>query len=129
MSRLAEVAGIDLSPPPEVPEIETIAPPTGGPPVEVFFPVGQRHGVRPGDLVGALANEAGLPTDALGRITIEHRKSFVGMPAELAEHLLATHPVLVIRNQEARLALARPGPRDRPRPKRSFKGRRPPRRR
>jgi len=53
--------------------------------------VGHVHGVKPGNLVGAIANEAGLESKYIGRIAIEHDHSLVdlpeGMPPELLSHL------------------------------------------
>ncbi len=79
---------------------------------ELFVPVGHRQGVRPGDLVGALTNEFGVPGNAIGRITIAERKSFVGVVKEVAARLLAESPVLTIRGTSARISQARsqPGP-------------------
>ncbi|WP_407351786.1 DEAD/DEAH box helicase [Luteimonas sp. R10] len=53
--------------------------------------VGHRHGVQPGNIVGAIANEADLESRYIGRIDIRDDHSLVdlpeGMPRELMEHL------------------------------------------
>ncbi len=53
--------------------------------------VGHVHGVKPNNLVGAIANEAGLESKYIGRIAIEHDHSLIdlpeGMPSELLSHL------------------------------------------
>ena len=53
--------------------------------------VGSSHGVRPANLVGAIANEAGLDSRYIGRIDIREDHSLVdlppGMPKELLQHL------------------------------------------
>lgn len=53
--------------------------------------VGRQHGVKPGNLVGAIANEAEVDADYIGRIQIEDDHSFVdlpdGMPREIFKHL------------------------------------------
>ena len=53
--------------------------------------VGHRHGMKPGNLVGAVANEAGLDSRYIGRIEIEDDHSFIelpeGMPKEIFQHL------------------------------------------
>ena len=53
--------------------------------------VGEAHGVRPANLVGAIANEAGLDSRYIGRIDIREDHSLVdlpqGMPRELLQHL------------------------------------------
>src|SRR3546814_15505637 len=53
--------------------------------------VGHVHGVQPGNIVGAIANEADLESRYIGRIDIRDDYSLVdlpeGMPRELLEHL------------------------------------------
>jgi ATP-dependent RNA helicase DeaD len=53
--------------------------------------VGHAHGVKPGNLVGAIANEAGLESQFMGRIEIEDEFSIVelpeGMPDDVFQHL------------------------------------------
>ncbi len=52
---------------------------------------GYLHGIKPGNIVGAIANEAGLDAADIGRIDIENEFSTVdlpeGMPAEIFRHL------------------------------------------
>jgi ATP-dependent RNA helicase DeaD len=53
--------------------------------------VGHAHGVQPGNIVGAIANEADLDSKYIGRIDIRDDYTLVdlpeGMPPELLEHL------------------------------------------
>ena len=53
--------------------------------------VGHEHGVKPGNIVGAIANEAGLDASDIGRINIEKDFSTIdlpqAMPAEIFRHL------------------------------------------
>jgi ATP-dependent RNA helicase DeaD len=53
--------------------------------------VGLDHGVQPGNIVGAIANEAGLDSKNIGRVDIRDDHSLVdlpeGMPAEIFKHL------------------------------------------
>ncbi len=53
--------------------------------------VGHTHGVKPGNIVGAIANETGIDGDHIARIRIEEDYSTVelpaGMPKELIEEL------------------------------------------
>jgi ATP-dependent RNA helicase DeaD len=53
--------------------------------------VGHEHGVKPGNIVGAIANEAGLDSQFIGRVSIRDHYSLIdlpdGMPAEIFEHL------------------------------------------
>jgi ATP-dependent RNA helicase DeaD len=96
--------------------------------------VGHVHGVQPGNIVGAIANEAELESRYIGRIDIRDDYSLVdlpeGMPRELLEHLKRVYvsgQPLRMRRAEAADAgggPARPGrkpggprpPGDRPRP-------------
>ncbi len=50
--------------------------------------VGQAHGVRPGNLVGAIANEAGLPSAMIGAIRIHQDHSTVTLPEALSSKQL-----------------------------------------
>ncbi len=54
--------------------------------------VGHDHGVQPGNIVGAIANEAGLDGQHIGRINIMDDHSFVdlpqGMPKEVFQDLI-----------------------------------------
>ena len=53
--------------------------------------VGHAHGVKPANIVGAIANEAGLDSKFIGRIDIQHDYTVLdlpeGMPKELLMHL------------------------------------------
>ncbi len=42
--------------------------------------VGNRHGLRPKDVLGAISNEAGLDSRHIGQIRIEPDYSFVDLP-------------------------------------------------
>ncbi|NDY96902.1 DEAD/DEAH box helicase [Wenzhouxiangella limi] len=45
--------------------------------------VGRVHGVKPGNIVGAIANEGGLDADAIGRVVIRDQFSLVDLPQAL----------------------------------------------
>ena len=53
--------------------------------------VGHEHGVKPGNIVGAIANEAGLESQFIGRVSIRGDYSLIdlpdGMPKEVFDHL------------------------------------------
>jgi ATP-dependent RNA helicase DeaD len=50
--------------------------------------VGHVHGVRPGNIVGAIANEGGLGAGQIGRVSIQQHFSLVDLPADLAPNVL-----------------------------------------
>ncbi|AWV07467.1 DEAD/DEAH box helicase [Marilutibacter maris] len=87
--------------------------------------VGHTHGVKPGNIVGAIANEAELESRYIGRIDIRQDHSYVdlpeGMPRELMEHLKK------VRVAGQPLRISRPGsiPEDDGRPPRRPHGGRP----
>lgn len=53
--------------------------------------VGHEHGVKPGNIIGAIANEAGLESQYIGRLSIRGNYSLIdlpeGMPDEIFQHL------------------------------------------
>ncbi|MBI5434406.1 MAG: DEAD/DEAH box helicase [Planctomycetes bacterium] len=57
--------------------------------VRLFVGAGRLDSLRPGDLVGAIANEAGVSGDAIGAIEISERFSLVEVPEEFAEDIIA----------------------------------------
>ena len=50
--------------------------------------VGHKHGVQPGNIVGAIANEAGLDSEYIGRINIFDEYSTVDLPQGMPDDLL-----------------------------------------
>jgi ATP-dependent RNA helicase DeaD len=82
--------------------------------------VGHMHGVKPGNIVGAIANEADLESRFIGRIDIHDDHSILdlpeGMPPELLSHLqrvrVAGQPLRLHRLGEAGAPGVRPGVRD-----------------
>ncbi|TWI12061.1 DEAD/DEAH box helicase [Aerolutibacter ruishenii] len=69
--------------------------------------VGHVHGVKPGNIVGAIANEAELESRYIGRIDIRDDHSLIdlpeGMPREIMEHLKK------VRVAGQQLRISRPG--------------------
>ncbi|HEX4333538.1 MAG TPA: DEAD/DEAH box helicase [Usitatibacter sp.] len=56
--------------------------------VRIFIGTGKQAGVRPQDLVGAIANEAGIAGGLIGAIQIADRFSLVEVPAEVADQVI-----------------------------------------
>ncbi len=50
--------------------------------------VGNEHGVKPGNIVGAIANEAGLAGEHIGHISIEKTFSLVDLPVGMPRDIL-----------------------------------------
>ncbi len=78
------------------------------PMIRLFLRVGRRDGVRPADIVGAIANEAGVAGDAIGDIDLYDTFSFVEAPESLAEGIITALNRTTIRGREPRVSIARP---------------------
>ena len=50
--------------------------------------VGEKHGVKTENLVGAIANEAGLDAEFIGQITINNDHSLIELPSGMPKFLL-----------------------------------------
>jgi len=55
----------------------------------IYVGAGRKAGVRPGDLVGAIANEVGVDSSAIGAIEIADRFSLVEVPEEIADEVIS----------------------------------------
>jgi ATP-dependent RNA helicase DeaD len=55
----------------------------------IFVGAGRTAGVRPGDLVGAIANEVGIDSSMIGSIEISDRFSLVEVPDEIADEIIS----------------------------------------
>jgi ATP-dependent RNA helicase DeaD len=80
----------------------------------LFIDAGRKSGVRPGDIVGAIANEAGLPGSVIGAIDIYDHFSFVEIPVHYLTQVLDSMEGTTIRSRNARIRVATP--RDQPAP-------------
>jgi ATP-dependent RNA helicase DeaD len=67
--------------------------------VRLFIGAGSKAGVRPGDVVGAIANEAGVPGKAIGAIDIYDDFSFVEVPQEYRGQVLVRMAKATIRGR------------------------------
>jgi ATP-dependent RNA helicase DeaD len=65
----------------------------------IALEVGREHNVGPGDVVGAIANETGLPGRAIGSIDIHDRVTLVEIPADLVGQVLERLSGVNIRGQ------------------------------
>ena len=83
--------------------------------VRVFVNIGERDGAAARDLVGAIANEAGIAGSRIGRVDIRENHSIVELEAADAERAIAALAGANIRGRRvnARLDQERGGARDR----------------
>jgi ATP-dependent RNA helicase DeaD len=68
--------------------------------------VGREHGVNPKDIVGAIANEAGIPGKRIGHIKLHDSYSFVDLPAGLPAQTMRILQKLWVRNRQLNIRLA-----------------------
>ena len=68
--------------------------------VRLWIGAGKAAGIRPGDLVGAIAGEAGIPSKAIGAIEIAERFSLVEVPEEMADNIVAALKKATLRGQK-----------------------------
>jgi ATP-dependent RNA helicase DeaD len=61
---------------------------SGGGMARVFFGAGKKAGIRPADLVGAIANESGIPSSAIGAIHIAENFAIVEVPDDVADAVI-----------------------------------------
>ena len=62
--------------------------------------LGRQAGVRPADLVGAIANEAGVDARAVGAIEIAERFSIVEVPDDAADEIIGALRTTTIRGRK-----------------------------
>jgi len=95
---------------------------TGDGMVRLFIDVGRSARVGPSDIVGAIANEGGVPGRDIGAIDVFDRFTLVDLPAEYVDQVLRRMKGSRIRNYNANIRVAererdrapRPGPPKRP---------------
>ena len=69
--------------------------------------VGRRHGVQPGNIVGALAHEGDLHGSEINGIDIRDDHTFVRLPADIPEHVLQHLAKVVVRGRPLDIALVK----------------------
>ena len=79
--------------------------PTKGLQLETYrIEVGHSHGVQPGNIVGAIANEAGLDGRNIGHIDIRDDHSFVDLPVGMPAETLNSLRAVRVRGAELRIS-------------------------
>jgi len=81
---------------------------TGQGMTRLYIDVGRDDGVRPADIVGAIANEAGISGRAIGAIELFERFSLVEVPGNLSEKVLRALRNTTIRGRKISPSVARP---------------------
>ena len=66
--------------------------------------VGHDHGVKPGNIVGAIANEAGLDAKHIGRVDIREDHSFVDLPEGMPSDVFKLLKKVWVSGQQLRIS-------------------------
>ncbi|MEF2269501.1 DEAD/DEAH box helicase [Janthinobacterium sp. LS2A] len=66
--------------------------------------VGHQHGVKPGNIVGAIANEAGIDSKNIGRIEIYDDYSVLDLPDSMPKELLDQLKTVWVAGQQLRIS-------------------------
>ncbi len=81
-------------------------PSADGPMVRLFVDAGREAGIRPGDIVGAIAGESDVPGHVIGAIDIHTKFTFVDIPAEYVDRVLERMKNVQIRQRPIVVKLA-----------------------
>lgn len=81
----------------------------GGKVAKLYVGGGRKLKIRPGDLVGAIANEMGLEGSAIGAIQVFDRHSIVEVPEEMAEEIVAVLSATTIKGKKLQVRRDRAG--------------------
>jgi ATP-dependent RNA helicase DeaD len=91
-----------------------------GLPMETYrIEVGHVHGVQPGNIVGAIANEAGLEGNFIGHVDIREDHTFVDLPEGMPVEILGSLKKVKVRGEALRISRVDSKP---PRPERTGRG-------
>ncbi|HMH54511.1 MAG TPA: DEAD/DEAH box helicase [Candidatus Acidoferrum sp.] len=76
--------------------------------IRLFVDAGREAGIRPGDIVGAIAGETDIPGRVIGAIDVHARFTFVDIPAEYVDRVLERMRNVQIRSTPIVVKLATP---------------------
>jgi len=82
--------------------------PTGKGMSKVFFGIGRDANVAPRDLVGAIANEAGIPGKDIGAIDLTDRFALVEVPSDVAGYVVEVMQGTRIKGRKVNVRADRP---------------------
>jgi ATP-dependent RNA helicase DeaD len=96
-----------------------VRPKSAASPMETFrIEVGSIHGIKPSNVVGAIANEAGIEGVHIGRVDIREDFSFVDLPEGMPKQVFKLLQKVMIAGREIRISKAEEKPPKAPRPAR-----------
>ena len=68
--------------------------------------VGAAHGAKPGNIVGAIANEAGIEGTRIGRVDIRETHSYVDLPEGMPQDIFTRLQKVRVAGREVRISVA-----------------------
>jgi ATP-dependent RNA helicase DeaD len=83
-------------------------------PVKLFISLGLRAGLRPQDVVGAIANEAGVSSRDIGQVEIGDEHTRVEVPAEVSQQVITALRNTTLRGRRFAVDLERERPAPKP---------------
>jgi ATP-dependent RNA helicase DeaD len=102
IERYAEPDGLPAAPPAKRPR-----PKGAGSLMETFrIEVGSTHGIKPSNVVGAIANEAGIEGVHIGRVDIREDHSFVDLPEGMPKQIFKLLQKVLVAGRELRISKA-----------------------
>jgi ATP-dependent RNA helicase DeaD len=96
---------------------------TGGSLMETFrIEVGAKHGIKPSNVIGAIANEAGIEGVHIGRVDIREDHSFVDLPEGMPKEIFKLLQRVLVAGRELRISAVREKPPKPPKPTKASSG-------
>jgi ATP-dependent RNA helicase DeaD len=68
---------------------------------------GRKHGIRPNDIVGAIAAHAQIPGSSIGKIHIQDEVALVDVPEDFLSQVLNDHKKIQIRREPVEIQIAK----------------------
>ena len=75
---------------------------------KLFVTLGERDAIKPGDLVGTIAGEAGIPGGQIGKVEVYESHSIVEVPAAESEKIIAALNGKMIKGRKVAVRADRP---------------------
>jgi ATP-dependent RNA helicase DeaD len=71
--------------------------------VKLFINIGKKHRIGAGDILGAIAGEAGIPGSKIGRIELQEDFSYVDISSDCVDDVLESMGTGVIKGKKVKI--------------------------
>lgn len=88
MAQLEEILGIDIMPEALPDKSVLLERPIKAPMVTIQIDDGKKNKIRPGDILGALTGDGGIPGEHIGKIKVTAQRSFVAVNKKVSQQAL-----------------------------------------